>query len=162
MKHLPFFMLLLLAFGAAAQPKPKPRPKPPVNKPAIKPGPVPVVTASVAGKTGGKIDSAFAKLMLDFPLLLKDDKGNVYAIKQFTFIYKRKNTFEDEITGRTGFTYEWLATEMRNNEQLDDFWRTSVKESLKYGEEIHFEKILADSKKGYSIPVAGIKFEVEK
>jgi hypothetical protein len=49
-----------------------------------------------------------------------------------------------------------LAKELRNGEQLDSFWKTTIKEDLQEGEELIFEKILADSKKGYKIPVKGL------
>jgi hypothetical protein len=156
-KALSALPLLFLFTLAQAQTKPAAKP---VAKPPIAKGPVPKVQASIGGKDGGNIDLTVARVIVDFPLLLKDDKGNVYPIKQCTFVYKRISSFEEENTGikRTG--WEYLVKELRNNEQLDEFWRTEVKESLAKGEEIHFQKILADSKKGYLIPVKGITFKV--
>lgn len=165
MKRLLLLPLLFLFTFVTAQTRPatKPAAKPvkPVAAPIAK-GPVPKVLASLGGKAGGDIELSTARVLIDFPLLLKDDKGNVYPIKQCTFVYKRISTFEEERTGEKKTGWEYLVKELRNNDQLDEFWRTEVKESLQKGEEIHFQKILADSKKGYLIPVTGIFFKVSK
>lgn len=159
MKRLLLLPLLFLCILATAQRTPAK----PATKPAVPAkGPVPRVQASVGGKSGGDIELSTARVLIDFPLLLKDDKGNVYPVKQCTFVYKRITTFEEEYTGQKRTGWEYLVKELRNNDQLDEFWRTEVKESLQKGEELHFQKILADSKKGYLIPVTGIFFKVNK
>jgi hypothetical protein len=158
MKTLCILPLLFLVTLAGAQTKP-------AVKPTVKPiakGPVPKIQASLGGKDGGAIDLTVARVMIDFPLLLKDEKGAVYPVKQCTFVYKRIRSFDDEVSGEKKFGWEYLVKDLRNNEQLDEFWRTEVRESLQKGEEIHFQKILADSKKGYLIPVKGISFKINK
>lgn len=160
MKRLLLLPLLFLFIVVSAQTRPATRPAAKPTAPAK--GPVPKVQASIGGKSGGDIELSTARLLVDFPLLLKDDKGNVYPVKQFTFVYKRITSFEEEYTGQKKTGWEYLVKELRNNEQLDEFWRTEVKESLQKGEELHFQKILADSKKGYLIPVTGIFFKVNK
>ena len=154
---IPFLLLVSLVH---AQTKPATKPAKPAAAPAK--GPVPKIKASVAGKEGGAVDLSVAKAVIDFPLLLKDEKGNVYPVKQCTFVYKRIRTFEDEFTQEKKTGWEYLVKELRNNEQLDDFWKTEIKETLQKGEELHFQKILADSKKGYLVPVKGIVFTVNK
>lgn len=154
---LPLFLFVFLLGHAQSRPKPAVKPATPVAK-----GPVPKVAASVGGKTSGNIELSTAKVIIDFPLLLKDDKGNVYPVKQCTFVYKRMTTFEEEMTGEKKTGWEYLVKELRNNEQLDEFWRTEVKETLQKGEELYFQKILADSKKGYLIPVTGLSFKIIK
>jgi hypothetical protein len=158
MKWIPFFAALLFAMGTMAQPKPKPKPR--AAAPAAKPGPAPKVVASIAGLRGGNINTAVARMLIDSSLKITDEAGRAYPLYKFTFIYKRKNTYEDEMSGDKKVAYEWLSTDIRDNKQLDDLWRTTVKGDLKPGEEIYFEGIVADSKKGYMLPAPAIKFVI--
>jgi hypothetical protein len=154
MKYIIFITLSFLSFFGQAQ-KPVAKPKP------ITKGPAPKLTATIAGLSTGIYGSGAAKIMIDSSLVLRDEKGKKYPISRCTFMYKRKNTYEDEITGEKKVTWEYLAKELRNNEQLDEFWRKTIKEDLKKGEELIFERILGDSQKGYMIPVKGLTITVQ-
>jgi hypothetical protein len=156
MKQLFFITFLLIAGFATAQPaKPKPRP-------AAKPAAAPKVVASIANLNGGNIPLSVAQSLLDSALVVRDEKGNRYPLYKFTFMYRRTNTFKDEFTEQEQTAYEWLSIDLTNNKQLDELWRNSVKETLQPGEEIYFEKIIADSKKGFLLPAKSIKFTITK
>jgi hypothetical protein len=154
MKYIIFIAFSLCSFLAQAQ-KPTVKPKPIAKGPAAK------LTATIAGLSTGTYGLGAAKIMIDSSLVLKDEKGKKYPISRCTFMYKRKNTYEDEITGEKKVSWEYLSKELRNNEQLDEFWRKTIKEDLKKGEELIFERILGDSQKGYMIPVKGIIITVQ-
>lgn len=159
MKIVALFIFCVAPFLITAQVI-KPVLKPPTPKPIVK-GKVPVITASIGGMTSGKYGVGAAKILIDSNLVLKDEKGQKYVINRCSFMYKRKMTYTDEESGQKRITWEYLAKELRNGEQLDKFWRDTIKEDLKVGEELIFEKILADSKKGYMIPVKGLSITVK-
>jgi hypothetical protein len=136
------------------------------TKPATKPAvtvnnKIPKINASIGNYNSLTTDVNTAKKIIDNKLVLKDENGKIYKIGRCTFLYKRKNVYIDEDTKVKKINYEFLAKELRDDEQLDNFWKTSIKETLAKGEELIFEKILADSGKGYMLPVKGITIVVQ-
>ncbi len=131
------------------------------TKPVVK-SKIPVVKAYLGTFASGTYTIAQLKLIVDNALILKDDKGNIYPIKNCSFLYKRKMIDKDETTGKTNIKWEYNEKILKAGEQLDEFWRKTIKEELQEGEELIFGRIMADSKKGYSIPVANISFVAKK
>jgi hypothetical protein len=152
-----FFLLAFFSLAASSIGQTKPTPKP-----AIK-GKVPVVTASLGGMQSGTYGVGAGKILIDSALVLKDEKGRTYAISRCSFMYKRKMVHVDESSGEkvVKTSWEYLAKELRNNEQLDDFWRSTIKEDLKSGEELIFGNIMADTKQGYMVPVKTLKIIIK-
>ncbi len=132
----------------------------PLNKPLAKQK-VPTVTAYIGGNVSGTYNVAAAKVMIDSALVIKDEKGKSYSIYKFTFLYKRRMEYTDEDTREKIVTWEYLSKELRNNEQLDELWRTTIKQDLKKGEQLLFEGILADSKKGYMLVAKSIIITIQ-
>jgi hypothetical protein len=132
------------------------------TKPAAKPvGKAPIVTASI-GKLGqGTYSIALLKTIVDSALVLKDAKGVKYSIDKCSFLYKRKLTHKDDETGKTSTTWEYAEKILKNGAQLDAMWKTTIKSELKKGEQLIFSNILADSKRGFKIPVATIILTAE-
>ncbi len=162
MRILLFSILTLLQIGIKAQTGNTPVKPKPVVKPVITTkGKIPKITASIGNMFGGTYDVAVAKNLIDNNLLLKDENGKLYKISRCSFLYKRKMVYTDEDTKEKRITYEFLSKELRNNEQLDEFWKKIIKEELKKGEELIFEKILADSGSGYMIQVKGLTLTVQ-
>ena len=112
---------------------------------------------SIGNQTGLlTLNAAQAKQLIDSALTVKDATGKSYFISRATFSYKRKLVYVDEDTQKKNISWEYLSKELRNGEQLDAFWRSSIKEDLKKGEELLFEKILVDTKKGVMLPAKSI------
>jgi hypothetical protein len=154
------FLMLLLSIQMISLAQGGVKPKP-VVKPTIVKSKVPTLTASLAGMQTGTYGVGAAKLMIDSNLVLKDENGKKYPIFKCSFLYKRKMVYKDEESGETKTTWEYLENVLKNNAQLDSFWRQTIKGDLKPGEELLFEGILADSQKGYMIPVKGITITVK-
>jgi hypothetical protein len=131
-----------------------------VRKPVTK-GKVPVITASIGGLTTGSYSLATVKSIIDSALVLKDAAGKKYPVNRCSFLYKRKLSFKDEETGETKITWEYVNKELRNNAPLENYYKAILKEDLKKGEALIFGKILADSQKGYMVPVKEIVITVQ-
>jgi hypothetical protein len=140
---------------------PPAKPKPGIKPSVVAKTKIPKITASIGNMLGGTYDVAVAKNLIDNSLLLKDESGKLYKINRCSFLYKRKMVYTDEDTKEKRITYEYLSKELRNNEQLDEFWKKIIKEELKKGEELIFEKILADSGSGYMLQVKGLTIVVQ-
>jgi hypothetical protein len=132
------------------------------TKPATTKSKIPVVKAYWGTYTSGTYTIAQLKNIIDNALILKDDKGTVYTLKRCSFLYKRKLVNKDDETGVTTTTWEYAEKILKNGAQLDDQWKKTLKEEMKEGEEFIFGAIVADSKKGYVIPVSNINFIVKK
>ncbi len=132
------------------------------TKPAIKPtGTAPIVSATIGKLTEGTYKVAVLKKIIDSVLVLKDAKGVKYTIDRFSFLYKRKTKFEDEQTGKKGTGWEYLEKILKNGTQLDELWKSTIKKDLQAGEQLIFASIMADTKKGYKIPVKTIILTAE-
>jgi hypothetical protein len=116
----------------------------------------PIVTATIGKLVTGTYTVAQLKKIIDSALVLKDAKGNKYTIDKCSFLYKRKTKFEDDETGKKGTGWEYVEKILKNGAQLDSLWKTTIKNELQAGEELMFANIMADSKKGFKIPVASI------
>jgi hypothetical protein len=155
------FALLFIIYSCIgfAQVKPKPTlPKATIgtlNK-------QPILTATIANMTTGTYGVGAAKIMIDSMLTIKDEKGVKYTINRCYFNYKRKISYKNDETGEVTTRYEYLEKELKNNEQLDELWRQTIKEDLQKGEQLIFEKILVNAKKGgVVIPVKSLVISVK-
>ena len=152
MKIILFILLLTISTAAIVAQQTKPS----TNKPIIQKTKVPTVKATIANMVTGTYSVAAIKILVDSNLVITDEKGKRYSFAKCSFLYKRKMTYTDENTGEKKVTWEYLNKELRNNEQLDAFWRTTIKQDLKKDEALIFEKILVDSGKGYMLTTQGI------
>jgi hypothetical protein len=155
MKLFVFVLLIIVQINATAQGV-----KP--TKPAVAKTKVPTIKATIAGVGSGTYSPAVAKIMIDSNLVLKDESGKKYPIYKCSFLYKRRMEYkDDESGGDVKTSWEYLENVLKNNAQLDDLWRKTIKNDLKKGEQLIFENILADSQKGYMIQVKSIILTIQ-
>ncbi len=81
-------------------------------------------------------------------ILVKDNNGKLYEVSSFRINYKFKSSYRDEEAGSTKFMNDLRVSEFSNTAQLPDYWVSSIKDNIKSGDEIIFNKILFRNKSG--------------
>ncbi len=81
-------------------------------------------------------------------ILVKDNNGKLYEVSSFRINYKFKSSYRDEEAGSTKFMNDLRVSEFSGTAQLPDYWVSSIKDNIKAGDEIIFNKILFRNKSG--------------
>lgn len=97
-----------------------------------------------------------AKAILGTPILVKDDKNNVYKVVYYQFAYTRRAVTEDEKTGKLSPTTS-LATDYFTSTPLPEKWVRIIKEDIKPGEQLFFCDIIVKDSSGRSFYAPNIK-----
>ena len=97
-----------------------------------------------------------AKAILGTPILVKDDKNNVYKITYYQFAYTRKAFTEDEKTGKLSPTTS-LATDYFTSTPLPEKWVRIIREDLQAGEQLFFCDIIVKDSSGRSFYAPNLK-----
>jgi hypothetical protein len=158
-----FFVIILLCttvFLGAQGTVPKNQRQPTTKTKKIT-GNVPKVKAFWGKFSAGTYNQTILSTLLDSAnLYLVDEKGVAYTPIKYSFSFKQRREYTDEVTEQKLVTYDYLTNDLKNGQNLDTLWRSRVKEDMKDGDEIIFENILADSKRGFAVRVESIKFVV--
>lgn len=75
-------------------------------------------------------------------ILVKDNNGKLYEVSSFRINYKFKSSYRDEEAGSTKLMNDLRVSEFSGTAQLPDYWVSSIKDNIKAGDEIIFNKIL--------------------
>jgi len=143
MKYL-FLMLLLTVSLTTAFTQVK---KKPVDKPVEKS--VPIVYTSYWGPiTSGNISAEQIKAILAAAIFVKDNKYQSYIVSGFRINYSFKGSFKDEETGNTKSMKDLRVNDFNNKNTLPQPWIESIKDNIKPGDVILFNKILFRNKEG--------------
>jgi hypothetical protein len=97
-----------------------------------------------------------AKAILGTPILVKDDKNNVYKVTYYQFAYTRRAVTEDEKTGKLSPTTS-LATDYFTSTPLPEKWVRIIREDLKPGEQLFFCDVIVKDTSGQSFYAPNIK-----
>lgn len=81
-------------------------------------------------------------------LLVKDNKGLVFQVASFRINYKFKSTYRDDESGNVKTMSDLRVSDFSGTGQLPDYWAASIKDNIKPGDEIIFNKILFKNKSG--------------
>lgn len=143
MKYLFLILLLTVSLTSAfSQVKKKP-----VEK--VEEKPVPAVYTSHWGPiTSGNISSEQIKAILVAAIFVKDNKNQPYTVSGFRINYSFKGTFKDEETGNTKTMKDLRVNDFNNKNTLPQPWIESIKDNIKPGDVILFNKILFRNKEG--------------
>jgi hypothetical protein len=93
---------------------------------------------------------------LGTPILVKDDKNNVYKVTYYQFAYTRRAVTEDEKTGKLSPTTS-LATDYFTSTPLPEKWVRIIREDLKPGEQLFFCDVIVKDTTGQSFYAPNIK-----
>ncbi len=143
MKYL-FLILLLTVSLTTAYSQVK---KKPVEK--VEEKPVPVVYTSYWGPiTSGNISGEQIKAILAAAIFVKDNKYQSYIVSGFRLNYSFKGSYKDESTGDTKSMKDLRVNDFNNKNTLPQPWIESIRDNIKPGDVILFNKILFRNKEG--------------
>jgi len=139
------FLILLLTISvttAFSQPKKKP-----VDKPVEKLVPI-VYTSHWGPISSGTISAAQIIAISPAIIHVKDNKNQSYTVSGFRINYSFKGSYKDESTGDTKSMKDLRVNDFNNKNTLPQPWIESIKDNIKPGDVILFNKILFRNKEG--------------
>lgn len=113
------------------------------QKPAVPVVATPLVYSSVWGPIkNGEVFSVQVVSTLPAPMLVKDNTGVVYTVSGFRINYSFTSTYKDEETQQTKSVKDFRVMDVNNSNKLTNDWIESIKDNIKPGDQILFNKIL--------------------
>jgi hypothetical protein len=146
------FLNLFIAVFCQAQQKP-------VAKPAN--STLPKLTVMLGGSKSGNITVIQMQQIVDSPLIVKDEKGVVYALKGFRINYTFKSTYKDEETDKVREVKDFRAYDFSNTDRLSEDWRNSIKDNVKKEDEMLINNVVVKLKNGKSFFAPELKLKVQ-
>jgi hypothetical protein len=123
--------------------------------------PVPVVYTSYWGPIkSGNISAEQIKAILATAIFVKDNKYQSYIVSGFRINYSFKGSYKDEETGDTKLMKDLRVNDFNNKNTLPLPWIESIKDNIKSGDVILFNKILFRNKEGRLQMAPDIKITV--
>ena len=105
------------------------------------------------------ISAEEAKSLLDKTLAFKDDKGVVYKIARYLFVYKKLVSVERE-DGSIG-TNSTLVAQVFQSSPLPELWVNNIRLDLKSGEELLFTDIILTAPGGQNFYAKQLKIVIK-
>lgn len=130
MKRFVFFILLISHQAVIAQQKP--------------------ITAAqvssqfktvLAGRPGGDWTKELVKVLIDSPLVVKDDKGKRYPIVRFTLNYTFSSVYVDSETKQRKVRKDFRSKHI-DGATLSEEWRVSIKDNTRNGDILFFNDVI--------------------
>ena len=107
-----------------------------------------------------KLSVAETERVIALPLRITDKNNTVYSISTFQFIYRKKNTFEDDETGKIS-TSTTSSARLFKTTPLPEMWLSTIKEQLHAGEDLYFFDIIAKDPQGRVMYAPGLNIIVQ-
>lgn len=129
-----------------------------VKGPKFKP---PVVQTSLGlHHNGDMVTADEAVRLVALPLEITDKSGVSYAVDTYRFLYRQKNYFRDEETGRPDSTFSIVADRFSAT-PLPEIWIDNIRARLQKGEQLYFFDIIVKDKQGRIFFAPEIKITVQ-
>lgn len=138
MKRIAVFFALLFSLSVYSQQKQKTIPKPVdtvTNIPLV-------FTSSWGPVVTGSAPAAQIAAIAPAAILVKDNKGKLYAVESFRMLYKFNSTYRDEEKGETKSRPDLRVGDFTNSARLTEVWYESIKDNVKTGDTIIINRIL--------------------
>lgn len=81
-------------------------------------------------------------------ILVKDNSGNLYPVLSFRINYIFKSTYRDDETQELKLVKDLRVSDFYDTAQLPAVWIESIRDNIKAGDEILFNKIIFKNKSG--------------
>lgn len=130
------------------------------KKPAAPQTPIPQFAITIGGLKGGEITSDNLSRIVDFSLVVKDEKGNTYTIVRFRSVYKFKSSYEDSQSGERKITDDMRVNDFKNTNLMSALWRQSIKDNIQIGDQMILDNVIVQLKNGKKIMAPAITFSV--
>jgi hypothetical protein len=98
--------------------------------------------ASWGPVTNGTAVAAQIAAIAPAALLVKDNRGQVHEVTSFRINYKFKSTYRDDESGTLKTMNDLRVSDFAGTAHLPDYWAASIKDNIRAGDEIIFNKIL--------------------
>lgn len=121
----------------------------------------PVVTAFLGvNKNGATVTVDEAVQLISLPLKIKDDKGNVYPIDSYQFLYRKKGGIQDEQTGKVTVTFTVESARFTST-PLPKIWIDNLKDGFQKDEQLYFFDIVVKDKEGRGFFAPELKIMIQ-
>ena len=108
----------------------------------------PVVTSFLGvNKNGATVTVDEAAQLIALPLKITDEKGNVYPIDSYQFLYRKKGGIQDEQTGKVTVTFT-VESDRFTSTPLPKIWIDNLKNGFQKDEQLYFFDIVVKDKEG--------------
>jgi hypothetical protein len=108
----------------------------------------PVFTTRLAGNQGTAVSVTSMKTLLDSTLVASDSSGRRQPVVSFNFGYRTTDTFLNDTTGRPETSHLYTSFHFKGN-RLDSLWRTEIGSRIKSGDELFFDRIIAQDRNAH-------------
>ncbi|MGH2643588.1 MAG: hypothetical protein ACRDE2_06550 [Chitinophagaceae bacterium] len=107
-----------------------------------------LLTTTLGDVPGGQsLPASFVKGLLDKPLIVHDQERQSFSVVSFSFGYQASTTYDNDTTGMPERTSTYISYPFYSD-RLDSLWRTRIGNELKPGDQLYFDHIIAQDKKG--------------
>jgi len=122
----------------------------------------PPVVKSFLGRNenGATVTVEEAKQLISLSIKVTDGKNNVYAISSYQFMYKKKNTIENEETGKRVIAFTTVA-DLFKATPLPPIWIKNIAPSLQKDEDFYFFDIIVKDKLNHIFFAPDIKIFIK-
>ena len=139
MKNLIISLLLLISFNSIFC----------QTKKVLVETPNPLTYTSFWGPvSSGNIKSAQIIAIVQAPILVKDNLGQLYKVSDFRINYSFSGSYKDESSGQVKSMKDLRVADFNNVNVLSSVWSESIKDNIKPGDKIIMNKIFFINKNG--------------
>jgi len=108
----------------------------------------PLVTSFLGvNKNGATVTVDEAAQLIALPLKITDEKGNVYPIDSYQFLYRKKGGIQDEQTGKVTVTFT-VESDRFTSTPLPKIWIDNLNNGFQKDEQLYFFDIVVKDKEG--------------
>lgn len=150
-KTVPILLFLMLPLGltVAAQQKPAPKITPPV------------LQTFWGFSKGGSLPLEMALQLVDSSVWVISDKKERMRISRFMLVYRSKDRYEDEETGKIQTRFNAQSIEVSNTGLLPENWRKYLYENIKREDELLIADIIVRDQNGEYLRAPDLKIVIQ-
>lgn len=120
---------------------------------------VPVFRSSLGNVLSNAVPASLMRQLLDSTLIARDSLGTKHRVISFEFGYRTTTSYHNDTTGRIQQGHSYLSFQF-NSDRLDSLWRSRIGPQIKRGDELYFERIIAEGPKGVKFLSSPLHFQV--
>lgn len=120
---------------------------------------VPVFRSSLGNVLSNTIPASLMRQLLDSALIARDSMGEKHPVVSFEFGYRTTASYHNDTTGRIEQANSYLSFHFASN-RLDSLWRNRIAQQIKPGDELYFERIIAEGPQGVKFLSSPLHFQV--
>lgn len=141
--------VLVAANNVWAQQKPTPKITPPV------------LESFWGSSKGGKLPLEMILQLMDSSIWVMSNKKERMRISRFMVVYRSKDRYEDEETGKVRTRFNVQAFDVSNSGQFPEKWRKYLYENLKREDELLLADIIVRDHRGEYLRAPDLKIVIQ-